>query len=77
MLVLGQVAKVGPKKKRSDVIEQLMNTEKAYMNKLNLIITVKVRCPQSRPAESVMTNLTPCVSCDGLCGVCGVSCDGA
>jgi hypothetical protein len=45
MLVLGQVAKVGPKKKRSDVIEQLMNTEKAYMNKLNLIITVKVRCP--------------------------------
>ncbi len=60
------MAKIGPKKKRSDVIEQLMNTEKAYMNKLNLIITVKVRCLQSRPAEAVMADLMRCVSCDGV-----------
>jgi hypothetical protein len=74
MFVLGQVAKVGHKKKRSDVIEQLMNTEKAYMNKLNLIITVKVR--SSDPTRTVMTNLTSRVSCDGVCCVRCVSCDG-
>jgi hypothetical protein len=61
------VAKIGPKKKRSDVIEQLMNTEKAYMNKLNLIITVKVRCLQSR---AVMTDLMRCVCRAMVCAVC-------